>query len=263
MAAESVTLNLEYTVDSNLVLSADELVILYLTDIPLRGLNGDLVDDNTIEFQIGVSTSQLEGFLSIKIPIQKVSERQDFNREWFNKWGNIQTNYIVNEVTRLQGLIKSAVQVTYPKEWVSIEEGIDQSRGMHIIPAQGLSVTNEDYVATYTGQFPLIGYASQSYIPKYWSFDYTTGWAKVPADIINVVGKLAVIQVLNVLGDITFGAGIANFSISLDGVSQSIGTTHSPENALYSAHIKQFLSELKQEMPWLKKRYMGIGIAVA
>ena len=46
-------------------------------------------------------------------------------------------------------------------------------------------------------------------------------------------------------GDLVIGAGIANISRSIDGLSQSIGTTASAENSAYSARIKLLDTQLQ------------------
>lgn len=63
------------------------------------------------------------------------------------------------------------------------------------------------------------------------------------------------------LGDIVLGtAGVANMSLSLDGLSQSIGTTASATAAAYSARIIQYMKEIKESLSQLKGVYRGIAL---
>ena len=87
---------------------------------------------------------------------------------------------------------------------------------------------------------------------------YCTGAKKIPRDILDAIGKLASINVLNILGDIAIGAGVANQSIGIDGLSQSIGTTQSAENNALSARVRMYTEELKRNLPMLRSRYKGI-----
>jgi len=234
-----------------------------LTDIPLRGLGGEKISDKAIEQKIRVATSQWEGFLSIKIPKQRVTEEQDFEREHFQNWGHIHCNFLVSQVNVLRGQLNYAHQITYPNGWISTKRQVEKARNIHIIAGQqeDLQGLQSDFVAVFTGKFPIFGYSSANYIPNYWNIDYNTGFEKVPFDLSDAIAKVASMQVLAILGDISFGAGIASKSLSIDGLSQSINTTQSAENSLYSARIRQFEKELKEEKKQLKNRYSGIQFA--
>ncbi len=80
------------------------------------------------------------------------------------------------------------------------------------------------------------------------------GGAKgLPHDLVRAIGLLAAIHPLNILGDLVIGAGVASFSQSVDGVSQSVSTTASAENAAFSARIIMHRKELfgEQGVPGL------------
>lgn len=264
MPSQTLNYNVSYTIDSELIWSVEEYLVNYLTDIPLGGLGGGILSDKSIEGKIRIATSQMEGFLSIKIPKQRISEEQDFERDNFNVWGSIKANFLVNEVNFLEGFLSFVKHITYPNSWISIKRAIEKARMIHIVAGQneGDKGLQSNLAATFTGRFPLYGFSNSIYIPNYWRIDYTTGFQDIPDDIQDVVGKIATMQILAILGDISFGAGIASKSISIDGLSQSINTTQSAENSLYSARVRQFQAELKQELPWLKNRYVGLSLAV-
>ncbi len=73
----------------------------------------------------------------------------------------------------------------------------------------------------------------------------------------------AAIGPLNIAGDLIAGAGIANKSISLDGLSQSIGTTSSATNSGYGARILQYEKQMKHMLEGLRTHYTGIQMVVA
>jgi hypothetical protein len=85
----------------------------------------------------------------------------------------------------------------------------------------------------------------------------TLTWAvsSLPPDLKRAIGCMAARMPLMVAGGLIGGPGIANFSISVDGLSQSVGTTSSPENHGYSAADKALQAELKMLLPALKARY--------
>ncbi|WP_307535397.1 hypothetical protein [Paenibacillus sp. W4I10] len=81
--------------------------------------------------------------------------------------------------------------------------------------------------------------------PQVFHVDYTAGLTKeqLTEDIRAVVGKQAAIATLGVAGTAVL-AGVANYSLSLDGVVESVQTTASATSSTYSAHIKQLQQEV-------------------
>ena len=77
----------------------------------------------------------------------------------------------------------------------------------------------------------------------------------IPADLKRAIALLAASLPLDIAGDLIAGAGIANFSISMDGLSQSVGTTASATNAGYGSRVIQFLKELGLIWPALRAKY--------
>ncbi|WP_308722496.1 hypothetical protein [Paenibacillus polysaccharolyticus] len=81
--------------------------------------------------------------------------------------------------------------------------------------------------------------------PQVFHVDYTAGLTKeqLSEDIRAVVGKQAAIATLGVAGTAVL-EGVSNYSLSLDGVVESVQTTASATNSTYSAHIKQLQQEV-------------------
>lgn len=77
--------------------------------------------------------------------------------------------------------------------------------------------------------------------------------------ILKAIGLIAAISPLDIAGDLIAGAGIANFSVGVDGLSQSIGTTASATSAGYGARIISYQTQLKQLMPALRAKYRMIN----
>jgi len=265
MPSSTTTLTISYKVDAALPMSAEEFITAYLTDIPLRGLAGGRLTDEQIELKIKTEAVRIENSLSIKIPQQKLSEYSDFNRSLFQAWGYIKFNFLINTITALEGRLNFAQQIVYPTSWISYDRSLENKRNMYIIAGQQAeedvgSPSNSSFIAIFNGRFPIFGTADTNNIPNYWWVNYTTGFESVPLDILDAIGKKAAIQVLNIMGDINFGAGIASKSLSIDGLSQSINTTQSAENALYSARIRMYQGDLKVEMLELRNRYLGLSV---
>lgn len=82
----------------------------------------------------------------------------------------------------------------------------------------------------------------------------------LPSDLKRVIGYLAAMLPLDIAGDLIGGAGIANFSVSMDGLSQSVGTTSSATNSGYGSRVIQFQKELKNLLPALRAKYRKPGL---
>lgn len=263
MAAETLTFTATYKVNASLLLSAAEVLYLYLTDIPVRGLGGEKLGDMAIEEKVLVAMEQIENMLSIRIPKQKVADRRDYIREEFQSWGFVTTNFLVRRMLALSGRLNDTRFIDYPVQWASVKPNSTEARNVYIVPsgdgANTLSLTGFMFM----GSIPMLSGRNNNFIPNYWKIDYVTGWDKVPMDIQQAIGKLVVIQVLAILGDISFGAGIASVSLSMDGLSQSTNTTQSAENSLYSARIGQLAKELVKDVKALFNRYAGIPLVSA
>jgi len=87
--------------------------------------------------------------------------------------------------------------------------------------------------------------------------DATISWVAHTVDplLIKAIGLIAGVAPLDIAGDLIAGAGIANFSVGVDGLSQSIGTTASATSAGYGARIISFQTQLKQVMSALRAKY--------
>lgn len=90
----------------------------------------------------------------------------------------------------------------------------------------------------------------------------------LPAEIVRAIGLQAAIHPLNILGDLVIGAGVASYSISMDGISRSVNTTASAENAAFSARILQHHKELRGDInvqgliPALQAKWRRTSIAL-
>lgn len=239
--------------NDGLVISPTELIEIYFFGTPLTEEDGKFMPEHVIRMYIKSAQDEIEGYINHKLLKQIVTETRDYNRQEYWDWGFIRTNSPVNKVESIVGKISDVSQIVYPKEWYSVRQssdGISNYRNIYIVPAsQGM--------AQYTGMTAQIGFLGVSSIPQYWHLKYCTGFNRVPDDLINIIGKLAAINIFHILGDIILGAGIASQSIGIDGLSQSISTTSSATNAGYGARITGYLGDLKRQMPLIKAKYDG------
>lgn len=256
-----LTLTVKYKSDSELILSPAELKSLYFFGIPLTDQSGNTISDDVLSTLIAAAQEEMEHYLSIKLKRQIYEERLDYSWDDFVNWGYLKTTFPIQEAKLLTGYLGNVKQVEYPEEWLTVKTATDEkyvTRNMYVVPTSG-TITSSNSV--YFGITRRHGYDNRR-VPFYWNIKYCTGFRKVPKDILMALGKYASMLVFHQLGDIILGAGIANQSISIDGISQSIGTTSSATNAGYGARITGYHNDLKTTMPRLKNFYGGIPFTV-
>lgn len=117
---------------------------------------------------------------------------------------------------------------TVPTDWLSIID--DRTGQCQVIPTEG-SIAYQMLAATRL--------FTPARMHGTWMVSYTAGYkaSDAPAELKQLVALIAATPVLITAGDLILGAGIANSSTSLDGLSRSIGTTSSATNSGYGSRI--------------------------
>lgn len=78
--------------------------------------------------------------------------------------------------------------------------------------------------------------------------------------MLEAIGLRASLPILDTAGDLIIGAGISNQSISIDGLSQSIGSTAGVENSGYGAKVNQHYRRLKAIDNIMRRKYRRINM---
>lgn len=259
-----ITLRIKYRKNGGLLLSAEEMVALYFYGINTRSQDGTLLSLEVYETYIKAAQQEIERYLDIIFKPTLITEKIHYHRDdYISGFPIMRVSKPVYKPLALVGFINEVEQIVYPKSWLNSRMTSDFyfERQIFVVP-----VTKG--VTEGSGQVILSGITAQTglhtfrNIPNYWTVQYLTGFKRIPYELMNVVGKLASIGVFNVLGDIVLGqAAVASYSLSIDGLSQSIGTTNSAENSAYSARIKMYVDEVKKTLDRVKSSYRGIGFA--
>jgi hypothetical protein len=252
--------------NTGLVFNEKEIMALYFYGIDIVNRQGTKLSREVIEFYVRSAQDEIEKYLAIKLIRQIYSERSDYYRNEFNNRGFIKTKLPVAKPIDVDGYLGEQKQISYPRGWLTANQSGDSptSRQIVIVPNSNVA----DLVlgaAVYGGTIiPYLGLLNNDQIGSYFHVRYITGfpYQNMPFELINVVGKLASIGLFNVLGDIVLGqAAIASYSLSIDGLSTSVGTTMSAENSAFSARIKSYQTEIKDTMNKLKGIYKGITLS--
>lgn len=251
---------ISYQKNKGNILSPAEVLELYFYGVPIQDKAGGSFSSEALQAYIESAQQEFEKLLNIKCVRQVVEEDIDFFFDDFRAWGYIRTSYLVNYVDQLNGFVNSVKQIEYPREWLSTKKSSEglYYRHIYLVPQHTMGAQTNSVV--YSGVVPHLGFLGLSTIPNYWRTRYVTGFEKLPMDLVNMIGKLAAINLFNILGDIVLGAGIASMSVGIDGLSQSISTTSSAENSAYSARIKMYWDDLKKGIPRVESYYKGITV---
>ena len=263
----TITYKIKYRKNEGLVFSPSELLTLYLYGITIQASDGSEFDLETTRFYIKSAQKEIEDYLQIKFDNFLQTETLSYyTKDYYQKFPFFQTKYPVKQVYSLIGLLGRAEQVIYPTLWFNVHKDSDGDypKQFSLVPTgYGTGVTgNADVIIT--GILRDVGLRAYGNIPNYWNVQYTTGYDidNVPYDLLNVVGKLASIGLFNVAGDIALGqAALANYSLSIDGLSQSIGTTNSATNAAFGARIINYKKEVLETLKRIKLKYRGFNVS--
>jgi hypothetical protein len=250
--------NLTMSKNDGLAISPSDFLSRYFFGVKLTTSDGRTLGHNDIAFFIRAAMEQYEGFLNLKLKKQVIRETLHYSLNDYVAWGYLPTTFPVICIKSLTGFIGQVKQVEWPKEWLSIKKDNLNSlahRNIYIVPSVG---TVEYSSMVYNGIIPNSGWMGSSSIPNYWEVVYVTSFDKIPADILDAIGKLASLNAFIQLGDLILGPGIASTSLGIDGLSQSISSTASSGKSIYSARIDQYLKELETSAPLLKAKYNGM-----
>lgn len=244
--------------DFEMVLTTRELRDIYLwgQEKSLITDDGRDIPEYVLVHYIRFGIAKVERKLGIQLLPKKFVEKHDLLRdaayardEWLSFWTD---RFPIVSLESLKLKLPGAPEYTYPTEWLRVREDDGE---IFVTPSgsggpQGFSPSS-----------------GRKMIPDAYEITYYAGFIKpdepVPPDLKDAIGKEAAMGPLNIGGDLLLGAGVATTSLSMDGLSQSVGTTSSATNAGYGARILQYERELKDLYKILVPYYRGLRMRVA
>lgn len=253
------------------VLSTQEFKERFLAGLPLP----DSITDETLSFFIDSAQNELENTIHIKLLKQTIKENKDFYRDDWIQWGYVKTTYPIHCVTSMKGMLGGVKQVDFAKDWLSIrntDDGKTYGRTIQVVPN---SSATHSQLTIYSGVLPNLYYMNSRNIPNYWDIEYITGWSNPPTELINAVGMLTAINVLQIISDALMagtakqvvdqngnttimsngsmfggiGLGMASKSISLDGLSQSVSSYANGQTGIWGVRMKQYTDMMDISKP--------------
>ena len=243
----------------------EELNGQWLRENFLFGVN--LTDDQNVPFPdsmydlcIAFAKDLLGTELGISLDgVQTFDERYDVS---YGDWGrNYQlqlNNGPVRSVTTMQFKYGDISTVTIPSSWIYVRD--PELAITEIIVGSGAPSVSQ------MGTWAMMNRNFDARVPAYLWVVYTAGFDgdvyPYSGMLKMAIGHLAAMLPADTAGDLIGGAGIASYSLSMDGISQSINTTSSAENHGYSGLLKSWEPQMKRYMPVLRAKYRGLPLAV-
>jgi hypothetical protein len=229
------------------LITADRVKDEYLFGIPLEAsLTGQKMSDRTITNIILKAAGDFETAVHIPVMPVRITDQFDFERADDLQFSTRQlTRYPVLKVENLKALWPGrndilvqvdptqGQEVDYPTSWVSFKG----DRGIFsIVPNTG-SMVNADASFIASSAYRSIMLGGLKSWPNMWRITYVAGFEadKVPVIVNDLLGTLAAIRLLGMLGPAVFP--VSGQSIGIDGMSQSVSTAG-----------PQWLSERIQEL---------------
>lgn len=243
------------------ILTPAQLKARYLFGLDLTNDAGEPLSDAVFQFYILGAIRWFEHQLDIPILPTTFTESQDYFRQDYEAYLFLQLdNYPIISVESFSAQYPSGQTVVeFPAEWLRIDRAAGHLR---IVPTAG---TLSEIQVGRGGSFLPIVFQGVDYLPDLFQVTYVAGFesGKVPTNILDIIGKFASLGPLHIFGDLIAGAGIANLSLSMDGLSQTIGTTASATNAGYGARVGNYLKEIKEQIPLLRRYYKRTSMVSA
>lgn len=242
------------------VITVEELKEIYLFGVNLTDDTGKPYSRDLFERYIKSALTETQRELDVSFAPTAQVESQDFVAADFVEWEFVLLDHIpVIAVDKVEHMLGQQVLFSLPTNWYNLDTRSGQLR---IIPQQGtLAAVMLGALGNYIG--PAIG-ATRDW-PGYIRVTYRHGFqlGQIPDDIKDMVGMKAALGPLNIAGDLIAGAGVASWSASMDGLSQSVSTTSSATNAGYGARIIQYQKQIDAMMKALKRYWQGVRMQVA
>lgn len=249
-------------------LTVDWLKQTFLFGVDLTDDEGNPYPDGMFELCIEAAAEMLEADLGVKFTLRTVTDElvDVAPGDWLRNY-QFQTKHgPLRSVQSLKFQQGDFPGWTIPANWIYIR---NENMGLvEVIPGQGTIQRPSEYYASF-GSLSFhdnMGRQLESRRAGYLRVSYTAGFDgttyPIPAMIKLAIGQLAAMLPLDTAGDLIAGAGIASYSTSMDGLSESVSTTSSATNSGYGARILSYQNQLKTNIAALKKRYLGAMVTV-
>lgn len=233
------------------------------------------LDDSVYEHLIDTKIPYAEQQLGIAIlPRIIANERHDYYANDFMHYNYIQTyERPILQVNSVEMMYNNQRLEKFPTSWLKV---YTRTGEIEINPAVivgdsnvlngGEAYMNGTQAISSAPLWGLPGIASTAVVPQALQYTYVAGmlpptrrgitrdW-EVPLDLVQLIAKYVLRELLEIWGDLIIGAGIAGESLSIDGISESTTTTQSAMYTGGAARIKLIDDTIASLEQGLRNRY--------
>ena len=231
---------------------------------------GQPLPDDFYNHTLESAIAQAEQVLDIAIFPRVETEYHDFHSEEFNSYAYTHTHKRPIIQVEKFGLGMNGRDIyNYPRDWWNVYH---LAGHIEMLPSPLMQATNSMGAVSPTGQpFPMV-YTTRpgtamGFAPQMIEVQYVAGllprknamhnkqW-EMPATLEKYILKLAIREIFQLWGRLLVQPGLASTNISIDGISESMGTTQSAMYGAMSADIAQTNSDI-QELERGLRSYFG------
>ena len=244
------------------IVTPDDCRYTFLWGTDFKATNGQMFTDEQIQWFIDAATAEMARQLNITIVKRRIKSEftveqrnlkkgvdyddaetpYDFSYRKIQRYGMIQTKQrpILN-VTRCTLINKGQ------NDDVDLLPSVVPDKKNGVLKFLKRPWKPND---TWTGISDSISrYGAETWNPHlFYAVDYDAGFEnsdEVPSDLRHMIGKMAAISLLNVIGD-GLMSGFSSSSLSMDGVSESFSSTQSATSAYFGARIAVYQKEVQE-----------------
>ena len=239
------------------LITIDELQTNYLTGVKMVNNQGQPWP--TALYQNALDSAQsgfeIETHL-FATPTVITNESHDYYAQEYAHFCYIKLfNYPVISVQNLTAVYPTGQTILmFPSSWIKI---MPNSGQLMIVPTAG---TMSQVLLGQGGSYlPLMG-AGLSYLPGLFQVSYTAGFPlnQVPAVVNQIIGMKAAISLMGMASSNILEAGIGTKTISIDGLSQSVGIA-SGIYGPYSPLVRTYMEMIQENTKNIIAKYQGIN----
>ncbi len=271
------------------ILTADDMRYTYMWGIDeiASDIDSSSWDDNQYKFFVESAIRDMEAILDIDIyrRVYKTQEQIDENNDYqkadfwmegvdytdiepaydFDPDSWLQYGFLalrhrpilsIDKVVLRTPLDQELMDLT-EQEWVRIKDA--DAGQINLFPKTGLNYTYSPYI---TGPF-MYQQTQNGRYPQGLDINYSTGYTnagKVPESMRDIIGKYATIKSLATIGDGLI-AGVANTTLTIDGITESFSSTQSATSSYFGARINQYTKDINIWMKTNRHRFGGFPLA--
>jgi hypothetical protein len=243
------------------ILTIDELRDNYLFGLPLTDNYGNEYPDSFYRYYIEAAVAYIERRLDVRLtPTVITDEKHPFYRQDYNKFIYLQLyNKPLHSVQEVRMVLPTETRIiTFSNTWVRPDY---DAATIEVVPGTG-SITA---VALGLSSLwaPIIN-GMMDYVPDILRVDYTAGYRRgqVPRDIVELIGKVASMGPLAIIGDLLLGPGVSGSTVTLDALMTNVRSTKESGQTAFSGRIKQYREDIRNDIREMRRTIHGIRMVL-